>query len=239
VGPDDLLVLLPAPRVVAVAHSQQTYGAGESVTSVSATTPSDVRPGDMLVALVASRKDVASTGPAGFALAATADAPGTVAGAESWLLRMRAYTRTATGAEGSSVVSATQAATGRMSLVILVVRGGAATVELVDVATAAYATANLGPGLHPIPTVTADRRGMLAVHAGQCAIAQAGSTTVSAPAGWEHITSTTGNAQATVRMWVAHRRLALGEPANGGMLHETASGGAHDGGSLTLLLGAT
>ena len=225
---DELLVVLPAPRVVGVAWSDLTMVSGVSM--VSAVTPADIQAGDLIVALVACHYTGTLTPPAGWTQVAAADAPGTAGGAG--LNRVRAFTKTASGSESGSTVTFTQSVAGRMGLTILVLRG-AGGVTLAQASTATYATTTAAPGLHPIPAATATQRGMLAVHLGCCALSS-DTVTIAVPASWQLITPAgplTGAAQ--VRAWAAVRALAEGESTDGVATH--AGSPTHDGASILLL----
>lgn len=238
-GDDELLVVLPAPRVVAAAHSEQTYGDADALTSVTATIPTDVNAGDMLVAMVASRSDVTSGGPSGWTRESTSTGPGTT-GSTTVMLRASMWTKHAAGTEGGSTVTFTQATAGRLSAVVFVVRSGSGTVTVETTATASYAVSSQAAGAHPIPAAAPNGRGRLALHFGQCAwVNTVGPSTISIPAEWTVVTpqsvpqTPTYNA---LRAWAAYRHLSDGDSTAGVCTHQSSL--VHDGGSITAILAA-
>lgn len=233
-GEGELLVLLPAPRVIAAAWSEQSYGDGDSVMSVTVPVPVQAREGDLILALVGSR---ALPSINGFGQVATQDGPRTQFA--TGLSRATVFERTATDIDAGTDVTVTQPDSGRMSIVLLVVRGPNG-VAVEDYATDVYAASSTIPGLHPIPDVTATGRGMVAVTFGTCALASSGATVVAVPEKWELITPESAPnepSHAQNRSWVAIKRLADAETTTGVIEH--GPHGGHDGGHITLLLGAS
>src|SRR5690625_2520685 len=156
------------------------------------------------------------------------------------MARATVFERTATNSDAGTDVTVTQSESGRMSIVLLVVRGPNG-VAVGDYATDVYAASGTSPGLHPIPDVTATGRGMVAVTFGACALANSnGPTTVVVPEKWELLTPESTPAalgHARNRAWVAIKRLADAETTTGVIEH--GPHGGHDSGHITLLLGAS
>src|SRR5690625_515696 len=235
-GEGELLVLLPAPRVIAAAWSEQSYGDGDSVTSVTVPVPVQAREGDLILALVGSH---ALPSINGFDQVVTQDGPRTQVA--TGMARATVFERTATNSDAGTDVTVTQSESGRMSIVLLVVRGPNG-VAVEDYATDVYAASDVNPGLHPIPEVAATGRGMLAVTLGTCALAAAGvsGTTVEVPEKWELITPASSPLMPSHernRSWGAIKPLADAETTTGVIEH--GPHGEHDGGHITLLLGAS
>lgn len=231
----DLLIVLPVPKVVAVAQSDQTYGTADSVSSVSVVVPATARAGDMLILLVGSRSAAAT--PSGYTFIASRDAPRTqVADGLGW---STAFRKTAVGADAGQTVTISQPTAGRMSAVLVVVRAeGSSPISVVAQATDSFAAAtNIN---HPIPNAVAPSLGCLALATFACAFSNtAGETTVALPVGWTPVTPTTAPLTPTyqrLRSWVAYKRMRQGEgtATSGSCAHATTT---HDGSSIVLILG--
>jgi hypothetical protein len=233
----DMLIVLPVPKVVAAAQSDQTYGTADSVSSVSVVVPATVRTGDMLVLLVGSSSAAAT--PSGYTLIVSRDAPRTQVSGGLGL--STAFRKTAGASDAGQTVTISQTTAGRMSAVLVVVRAeGASPVSVVAQATDSFAAAtNIN---HPIPNAIAPTLGCLAIATFACAFANtAGDTSVSMPTGWTPVTPTLAPVTPTyqrLRSWVAYRRMRQGEGTAdaGSCAHGTNT---HDSSSIVLILGVT
>lgn len=233
----DLLIVLPVPKVVAAAHSDQTYGTSDSVSSVSVVVPATARAGDMLIILVGSNGAVAT--PSGYTLVTSRDAPRTQVAAG--LMLSTAFRKTAGGSDAGQTITVSQAAPGRMGAVLLVVRAeGSSPISVVAQATDSFAAAtNIN---HPIPNAIAPSLGCLALATFACAFANtAAETTVAFPVGWTPVTPTVAPVTPThqrLRNWVGYKRMRRGEGTAdaGSCAHSTPT---HDGSSIVLILGVS
>lgn len=233
----DLLIVLPVPRVIAAAQSEQTYGTADSVSSVSVVVPATARSGDMLVLLVASRSAAAT--PAGYTLVTSRDAPRVLAA--DGLGMSTAFRKTASGSDAGQTVTITQPTAGRMSAVLVVVRAeGSSPISVVAQATDSFsASTNIN---HPVPNAVAPTLGCLALATFACAFSSTtGDTVVAMPAGWTPITPTVAPLSPSnqrLRAWVASRRMRQGEGTAeaGTCAHSVIT---HDGSSVVLILGVT
>lgn len=229
----DLLVVLPLPRVVAVASSPQTYGGADSVSSISANIPIEAKEGDLILVLVSSFSEPST--PIGFTQEAKTDSLRTeFSTGMGW---SAAYSAVATGSSAGASVTVSQASAGRMAIVILIVRG-ANGAQVVDAATEVYAAPSVtNPGLHPIPSVESTKTGQLAITTCCCALANGSAdTTVAWPSRWVPITPTSSPATPTynrMRSWAAYTYLQSGEDTDGVMGHTVNN---HDGSAITLLV---
>ena len=114
----DMLIVLPRPKVIAAAFSQQTYGAGDSVNSASVVVPIEAEAGDSLFLLVGSSHTLQTV--SGFSSVRTQDSPRVQS--PTGMGRSTVLRKIATGAEAGATITVSQTSAGRLAFVLFIVR---------------------------------------------------------------------------------------------------------------------